>query len=81
MKGIASLCLFDRFLRHRQKSLNNIKRFGERHQRPLPFELSIFQCYLHPAIPRQVAPQQSLTPFYQIFAFSIFKVKIQGNLK
>ncbi len=34
-------------------------------QRKYIFPGGIIQCYPHPAIPRQVAPQQSLSPLHQ----------------
>jgi len=50
------------FLRHRWETLNDICGAGSRDS-GLP--RCIFQCSPHPAIPRQVAPQQSLSLFHR----------------
>ena len=38
---------------------------GEQHVLSVPLR-GIIQCHLHPAIPWQVAPQQSLPPFHRV---------------
>jgi len=43
---------------------------------PSPIIKGIIQCLLHPAIPRQGAPQQSLLPFYRATGTQIKNLQI-----